>query len=128
VTGADPREKDMQLRRRTFNLTIVYPPTLVGEYQFRLAEWAPALAPLLTAPTHPLLLNHPAFAEGAPPADFCPVYRIRAAADAFGCAPEGTQELALPGAFDEMVDRKGAVSHEVCMQVYPLPLFPPSAR
>ena len=102
------------MRRRTFNLTVVYPPTLVGEYQFRLAEWAPALAPQLTTPTHPLLLHHPAFAEGAakPPA-FCPVFRIRAAADQFGCGAAHRDELQLPGATNEMVEKHGHVSEEV---------------
>jgi hypothetical protein len=113
VTGPDPREKELQVRRRTFNLTVVYPPTLVGEYQFRLAEWAPALAPLLTSPAHPLLQSLPAFAPGAPPPAFCPIYRIRAAVDPFGCATERDGELQLPGSFDTMVERAGQVDQEV---------------
>lgn len=113
MVGPDPREKELQTRRRTFNLTVVYPPTLVGEYQFRLSEWAPALAPLLTSPAHPLLQAHPAFAEGAPPPAFCPIYRIRAAADPFGCKMERADELQLPGNINSIVQQAGLVDQEV---------------
>ncbi len=65
MSGADPREKELQQRKRTFNLTVVYPPTLVGEYQFRLSEWAAPLTPSLTTPSHPFILNHPAYAVSA---------------------------------------------------------------
>ena len=117
----------MQLRKRVFNLTIVYPPTLVGEYQFRLSEWAPALSPLLTTPQHPLLLNNPlyqaaqaAFAAGsasgggAAPPQFCPIYRIKAAQDSFGCATL-QNEFVLPQAVDEMVEHHGFVEPQVRM-------------
>ena len=93
-------------------MTIVYPPTLVGEYQFLLSEWAPALAPLLSIPTHPLLREHPAFAQSAAPA-FCPVYRIRAANDAFGCAVEKDESMQLPWEVDRIVEHKGLVDEEV---------------
>jgi hypothetical protein len=115
VSGADPREKELQVRRRTFNMTIVYPPTHVGEYQFRLSEWAPALGPLLSAPSHPLLQGHPAFADPtlAPPPQFCPVYRIRSPADAFGCKVPSDESLQLPWEVDEMLEHKGVVEEEV---------------
>jgi len=95
-------------------MTIVYPPTLVGEYQFLLSEWAPALAPQLTTPFHPLLRDHPAFAAGASPAPaFCPVYRIRAPNDAFGCAVADDESMQLPWEVDQIVEHKGLVEQDV---------------
>lgn len=101
------------MRRRTFNMTVVYPPSLVGEYQFRLTEWAPALAPLLTSPASSWLRDLPAFAQGAKPPAFCPIYRIRAAADPFGCKAEREDELQLPGTYDSIVQHGGRVDPEV---------------
>jgi hypothetical protein len=114
VTGVDPREKDMQTKKRTFNMTIIYPPTLVGEYQFRLSEWAPALAPALLRPAHPALRSNPAFASLDDPAvappptppQFCPIYRIKAAQDPFGCEMPA-DSFQLPGHFDSLLESKG---------------------
>ena len=115
ISGPDPREKELKERRRTFNMTIVYPPSLVGEYQFRLSEWAPQLAPLLTVPTHPLLKDLPVFTSPDPRKvpQFCPIYRIRSAQDQFGCGMANEETLRLPWEIDQMVERKGVVEEQV---------------
>jgi hypothetical protein len=51
--------------KRTVNMTIIYPPSMLGEYQIRLADWTP-----------PLELDHE---------DSCTFYSIRVPTDVFGC-------------------------------------------
>lgn len=60
------QKKAEAARRRTFNMTIIYPPTLTGEYEVRLADWGP---------------NVDIYHEEA-----CPVYSLRPAPDLFGCS------------------------------------------
>lgn len=100
-------------------MTIVYPPSLVGEYQFRLSEWAPQLAPLLSVPSHPLIRDLPVFTSPDPrkPPQFCPIYRIRSAADPFGCAMANGESLRLPWEIDQMVEKKGVVEEQVRIKV-----------
>ncbi len=99
-------------------MTIVYPPSLVGEYQFRLSEWAPKLAPLLTVPTHPLLKDLPVFASPDPRKvpQFCPIYRIRSAQDPFGCVMANQESLGLSWEIEQMLERKGVVEEQVMIQ------------
>ncbi len=53
-------------------MTIFYPPTLVGEYTIRLADWAPGLdlADLKSK-------------------NVCPIYKLKASEDPFGCNVPG---------------------------------------
>lgn len=47
------------------------------------------------------------------PIQFCPVYRIRAVQDSFGCAARDADELRLPGNIDRLVENKGFGDREV---------------
>ena len=58
------KEKD-EAKKRTFNMTIIYPPTLTGEYEVLLADWTPAIN-----------IYHE---------ESCPVYALRSSSDFFGC-------------------------------------------
>lgn len=71
----DPSLKKAEAAKsRTFNMTIIYPPTLTGEYEVRLTDW-----------TAGINIYHE---------DACPVYAIRSAADFFGCnVDEGAYEV-----------------------------------
>ena len=59
------QKKVESAKKRTFKVTVVYPPTLTGEFDVRLAEWGPTVD-----------IYHE---------DACPVYVLRPAADLFGC-------------------------------------------
>ena len=73
----DPSVKEKEeAKRRTFNMTIIYPPSLTGEYEVRLTDW-----------TANINIYHE---------DSCPVYTIRSPVDFFGCdADEQTYEVLI---------------------------------
>lgn len=79
VEGTDPQTAQLNQRRRSFNLTVLYPPHLTGEYTMRLADWAP-----------PLLLH----GDTRTPA--CPVFRARAPDDLFACDFTGPGGMTQP--------------------------------
>jgi hypothetical protein len=80
-------------RSRTFNMTVLYPPTMTGEYEVRLASWTPAID---------------MFHE-----DSCTLYEIRApVADQFGCTADA-QSLAVAPHLTEIMNKKGEVSTDI---------------
>jgi hypothetical protein len=80
-------------RSRTFNMTVLYPPSMTGEYEVRLASWTPAID---------------MFHE-----DSCTLYEIRApVADQFGCTADA-QSLAVAPHLTEIMNKKGEVSTDV---------------
>lgn len=88
----DPNAAANKVKSRTFNLTVIYPPTLTTEIQLRLSEWTPSLD--LAGLTHPALAA--AGLTSLAPDQFCPVYRLKAAVEASGCKQEeGEFELPL---------------------------------
>lgn len=90
-------------------MTILYPPTLVGEYSLRLSEWSATF--LHTKATTSNKLSHLNTNNNNKP-DFCPIYRIRAAQDPFGCEVE-EDYFRLPEAFDTIADQNGFVNAEI---------------
>lgn len=96
--GEDPAIMQKKISSRTFNASIVFPPTLTTEFAFRLAEWAPQLQ--LFSPTSQRLRGR---------TDFCPIYRVKTPFDdIFGCKM-AEKELGLPEAFDTIVETQGFV-------------------
>lgn len=80
-------------RSRTFNMTVLYPPTMTGEYEVRLASWTPAVD---------------MFHE-----ESCTLYEIRAPGeDQFGCdSPDGS--LGVAPHLLEIAKTSGHVSSEL---------------
>lgn len=75
---------------RTFNASVIYPPTVTGDFTGRLADWTPALD----------LVNK----------DVCPIFYIRAPrGEQFGC-DTSTEEYSVPSYIEEIVSKNGEVS------------------
>lgn len=71
------------LKRRSLNLTFVFPPTVVGTYEARTPEWTPEL--------------NPTFKADGDNSNTCPLFFAQSTADEFGCeVGEGGYEYALP--------------------------------
>jgi hypothetical protein len=105
--GEDPAVVEQNKKTRSLNITIVYPPTLVGEYSLRLSEWSPLLN--LTYPIHNLVQKRFVAEPGVP---FCPIYRIKGTDDPFGCRlPKDWYRL--PQSFDTIIDQNGFVTSDV---------------
>jgi hypothetical protein len=95
--GEDPSLVQKKIQSRSFNASIIFPPTLVGDLSFRLAEWtsAAALQP-----------------EEQELGSSCPIYRVRAAqGDLFGCRVQA-DEYRLPEEFGSMAKQSGYVGAE----------------
>lgn len=97
--GNDPQQQLLQQRRRSFNLTVLYPPHLAGEYPLRVAEWSPALSLL---------------AGNGNSEDKCPVYRLTAPQDLFACPTLDTQDqmnelFALSAVEKQLMESRGFV-------------------
>lgn len=151
ATDQDPREKELELLKRTFNINIVYPPSLVGEFQIKLSEWGSAAALKLIntegnkdmnpyaealslyTPLHPYLLSQPSLTNNNnKKAQFCPIYRLKTAADLFGCRNKkqvdssssdtedsiSNGEFSFPHSFDEILENSGNVNDEVSLHLY----------
>jgi hypothetical protein len=85
---------------RTFNMTVIYPPTLTGEYEVLLADWTPGMD-----------IFHQ---------DECTFYHMLPPKDNFGCQIQ-PDEVALRQNSLDIVRKKGKVSADleryVCMYV-----------
>lgn len=97
MRGEDPSIAEKKVKSRTFNISVVYPPTLVGEYTFRLSEWSSALD-LSTDPTQ------------------CPIFKLTALDDPFGCSATA-HRYHLPTAFDDILMKNGIVDEEVRLNI-----------
>lgn len=96
--GEDPNLVKKKIAQRTFNASVVFPPTLTSQFAFRLAEWASNLE--LYTPLRSRLKGQ---------TDFCPLYRIHTPTeDIFGCKV-AEQEYRLPEAFDRIEENSGYV-------------------
>lgn len=74
-------------RSRTFNMTVLYPPSMTGEYEVRLASWTP-----------PIDMFHE---------DSCTLYEIKAPVDdQFGCSSPANS-LALAPHLTAIMEAKG---------------------
>ncbi len=105
ANGDDPAAA-LHKSGRLFNFTVIFPPTLVSEFQVRLADWTPTID--LAQQTHPHL------ASGGRLDQFCPVYRMRAPQDSFGCKSTGAESsLRLPPELDDMMEQHGFVDQRV---------------
>eukprot|EP01034_Spumella_vulgaris_P021759 gene21759-27815_t len=107
ATGEDPRDAVEKAKTRTFNVSVIYPPSMVTEFQIRLADWTPALD--LSRQTHPFLLRSKSEDQ------FCPLYRMKAAEDPFGCKQSGGRsetDFTLPPALDLMMEQRGFVDEQ----------------
>ncbi len=76
--GEDPSVVEQKKRTRSLNITIVYPPTLVGEYSLRLSEWTPIVN--LTHSSTPSIQQ-----KQSSDFEFCPICRMKGPDDPFGC-------------------------------------------
>ena len=126
MIGVDPQQVVQRLKSRTFNVSVIFPPTLVSEYQIRLAEWTPAID--LITPSHPFLTQQ---ASKDVVDQFCPVYRLRAPEDPFGCETAAPATVAsdqspqrpfdLSPAIHAMMEQRGFVDEEVCINIFNRP-------
>lgn len=125
--GEDPILKEGLLLKRTFNMTILYPPTLLSSegdnMAFRTADWTPSfLTSLFTPQTEKIRHN----VETAKIRGFCPLYRMVGVNDPFGCNPtvdkdkkqtskeaNEDQAYALTAAEEEIIKHNGFVSTEI---------------
>lgn len=105
--GEDPNVVKQKVMSRSFNMTILYPPTLVGEYTFRLGEWSPTIN--LNQPSSETMIKK---LNGR--SDFCPIYRIKSLDDPFGCRPPNNV-YGLPSSFNEIVLQNGFVKADVSL-------------
>jgi hypothetical protein len=104
--GEDPTIIEQKKKSRSLNITIVYPPSLVGEYSFRLSEWTPLIN--LTHSQNSIIQSKQNSGGG----DFCPLFRVKTSDDPFGCRmPQNFYKL--PTSFDAMVTNNGFVTPEV---------------
>lgn len=100
--GEDPSVVAKKISSRTFNASVVFPPTLFSDFSFRLADWTPSLQ--LFTPVSPLLKGQ---------SDFCPIYRIKTPTDdIFGCKV-ASDEYALPADFEKIAEANGFVGPEI---------------
>jgi hypothetical protein len=84
-------------RSRTFNMTVLYPPSMTGEYEVRLASWTP-----------PIDMFHE---------DSCTLYEIRAPGqDQFGCAAAANSLAVAPHLTQITAARGEGLSSEVEMK------------
>lgn len=115
ATGPDPLAEAERLKARTVNISVIYPPSLVTEFQIRLADWTPLFS--LTTPTHPLTVGN-GISGSFNTENFCPVYKIKSSQDPFGCEIDpNVREFGLPGAVDMMIQQRGNVDREVILTV-----------
>mmetsp|Transcript_21535 Transcript_21535/g.31287 ORF Transcript_21535/g.31287 Transcript_21535/m.31287 type:complete len:870 (+) Transcript_21535:112-2721(+) len=85
--------------KRTFNMTIIYPPTFTAEIEVRLAEWTPKLD-----------IIHE---------DACTFYQLRTPPnDVFGCSVTSGQHN-VPSESIEILNSRGQVSEEI-ERMYPM--------
>jgi hypothetical protein len=103
--GEDPNVVQQKVKSRSYNISIFYPPTLVGEYTLRLGEWSAPIS--LTSPISDAMAK-----KLQNKADFCPVYRIKSLDDPFGCRPPDNV-YALSAEQHEMMEMNGFVNAEV---------------
>ncbi len=73
-------------------MSIVYPPTLIGEYTFRLTEWTPFLT-----------LQE----DGT-----CPIFRFKSLEDPFGCTVV-EDSYRFPSVYNDVIEKNGFVDEEV---------------
>eukprot|EP01040_Poterioochromonas_malhamensis_P010052 gene10052-10926_t len=90
--GEDPTLQEGKLRSRTYNMSIVYPPTLIGEYTFRLTEWTPFLT-----------LQE----DGT-----CPIFRFKSLEDPFGCTVV-EDSYRFPSVYNDVIEKNGFVDEEI---------------
>lgn len=90
--GVDPTVLEGKVRSRTYNMSIVYPPTLIGEYSFRLTEWTPFLSQQND--------------------DECPIFRIKSLDDPFGCSVT-SDAYSFPPHYSSVIEQNGFVNEEV---------------
>ena len=114
--------------KRTLQVHIVYPPSLMGNFQIRLSDWGASATTALDSngasmhvPLHPYLQAQPGLIGDKKNNNngFCPLYRLKAPDDLFACntpidedASMGS-EFRLPAAFDEILTKSGLVDAEV---------------
>lgn len=105
-SGEDPKIAEQKVKARSFNISIVYPPTLVGEYPFRISEWTPLVN--LKEPISETLLKDPKVGS-----NFCPIYRIKSLEDPFGCQLTETDNYGFNTDYQSIISSNGFVSDQV---------------
>ena len=130
AAGPDPRDKETALARRTMHVQVVYPPSLAGHFQIRLADWGGGASASLSAIATPNSNSNNSNSDSNN-INFCPLYRLKAPADLFACktplddddddddegegesTPITSSEFRLPTAIDEIISKNGSVDAEV---------------
>lgn len=95
--------EDQVVRKKeslTFNLTIVYPPSLIGSFEIRGTDWTPSLSSM----------------DGS--LDECAMFVVRAPDDQFGCKVNAT-EYALNSNITDIIGQRGFVTREL-EEAYPM--------
>lgn len=91
-------EQQLQQKKEslTYNLTILYPPSLLGTYEIRSADWTPAVSSIPSSNEE------------------CPLFVLRAPEDQFGCVVNDT-EYALSKNVTDIIGQRGYVPLELEM-------------
>jgi len=85
----------------------LYPPSLVGEYSFRLSDWTQALNIRKAWSDKIQQQVNMKFTESS----FCPIFKLKSVEDSFGCDAQQS-DYRLPSFVDHLVDRNGFASEE----------------
>ena len=88
--GVDEQEVARDEQSRTFNLTVVYPPTVTSSFQVRVASWTPGIRSSLDDPQS------------------CPLYVLTTSRDLFGCESGGAGERSLDEGLRRLAEGRGA--------------------
>lgn len=80
---ADAQQGNQVQQNLLYNFTIVYPPHLASTFPIHLSAWTPE--PLFNSPQYSSNANK----------NFCPLYKLTAPKDIFGCKPYNQDEFLL---------------------------------
>jgi hypothetical protein len=131
-TQLDPKEVEARIRARTYNMSVLYPPSLTTQFQMRVAEWTPqrSIASLLDEEQeeevggdgggeHTNNNNNDGKDNSAAARratgngqQVCPLFVLRTPAEPFGCTVQ-ENEFDSYAAMQDVINKQGIVDEEV---------------
>lgn len=103
----DPKMLEKHNQQRTLNVSVLYPPTLTGDFQMRVVDWTPlpSAMPLLPTPY-----------SSQPTPDSCALYYLMSPQDPFGCEVKPL-EFQLPEIVKNVIGQRGNVNSTVSVDM-----------